>query len=336
MSRYRKLTVFLVLCAGFVVVWRNYIIVIGQSRPAAVLAVLNKAESTLAIIDANGMKVVGKVPTGDSPHEVVLSPDGRTSFVANYGAQTPGSTLSVIDIGTAKETQRVDLSPLLRPHGLQMLGGKVYFTSEVNRLIGRYDPVAGKVDWLMGTGQNASHMIAITPDEKRFFTANIASDSITAFEFQSAPPGPSRITHIAVGRQPEAIDTAPDGREVWVGLNGEGAIDIVDVAAGKVKEKLKLGARPYRVRFTSDGRYVLITVPTTGELIVMEASTRRELKRVKVGGSPLGVAFTPDNKTVFISVVEPNAVVRVDLENFAVTGTVDSGNGPDGIAYFGN
>jgi DNA-binding beta-propeller fold protein YncE len=79
------------------------------------------------------MKILGKVPTGDSPHEVVLSADGRTAFVANYGAQTPGSSLSVIDLETKKELRRVDLSPLLRPHGLQEIGGKIYFTAETNR-----------------------------------------------------------------------------------------------------------------------------------------------------------------------------------------------------------
>ena len=116
------------LCFGIVIVWRNYVIVIGQtSKP--VLVALNKAEASLTIIDPKDMKVLGKVPTGDAPHEVVLSADGKTAYVANYGAQTPGSSLSVIDIETKKELRRVDLAPLLRPHGLVEAGGKIYFCS---------------------------------------------------------------------------------------------------------------------------------------------------------------------------------------------------------------
>jgi hypothetical protein len=46
----------------------------------------------------------------------------------------------VIDIGTAKELRRVDVSPLIRPHGLHLIGGKLYFTAEANRMIARYDP----------------------------------------------------------------------------------------------------------------------------------------------------------------------------------------------------
>jgi YVTN family beta-propeller protein len=55
-----------------------------------VLVVLNKNEASLTIIDPETMKVTGKVPTGDGPHEVVLSTDGKTAYVANYGAQVPG------------------------------------------------------------------------------------------------------------------------------------------------------------------------------------------------------------------------------------------------------
>src|SRR5436190_4219912 len=182
-----------------------------------VLVALNKADASLAIIDPVSMKLIAKVPTGDGPHEVVLSSDGKTAFVANYGAQTPGNSISVIDVASAKEVRRFDVSPLQRPHGLRFLGGKLYFTSETNRIIARYDPAANKIDWLMGTGQNASHMIAVSADQKRFYTSNIGSDSITSFEFQAVPPAGSRITHVPVGKQPEAIDLSPDGKEVWAG-----------------------------------------------------------------------------------------------------------------------
>src|SRR5688500_9868724 len=237
MSRTQTIKALSLIVFGFIIVFRNYVIVIGQTTKP-VLVALNKADSSMAIIDPAEMKVVGKIATGDSPHEVVLSADGKTAHVANYGAQQPGSTISVIDIATAKELRRVDLAPLMRPHGLQMIGGKIYFTAETNRVIARYDPVANKVDWLMGTGQNGSHMIVGSADQKRFYTANIGSDSITAFEFENVPPAGSRVIHIPVGKQPEAIDLSPDGKEVWTGLNADGAIDIVDTATNKQTARL--------------------------------------------------------------------------------------------------
>jgi YVTN family beta-propeller protein len=335
MSRKFKFKVLFLLMFSIVIVWRNYVIVIGQTTKS-VLVTLNKAEKgSLTIIDPKDMKVVGSVPVGEYPHEVVLSADGRTAYVANYGQETPGSSLSVIDVEAKKEIRRVDLTPLLRPHGLVETGGKIYFTSETSRTIGRYDPATNRVDWLMGTGQNGSHMIVVTPDQKRMYTANIGSNSVTAFEFQNVPPSASRITQIAVGEQPEAIDLSPDGKEVWVGLNKEGAIDIIDTTTNKFKEKIKLGERPYRVRFTPDGKYVLATMPNTKEIIVLDAATRKELKRMKLESIPLGIVFSKDARTAFVSAAEQDYVLKIDLEKYEVTGKAPSGLAPDGVALGG-
>lgn len=318
---------------GVVIAVKGHVIVIGQTKP--VLVVLNKSEATLSIIDPATMKVAGTVRTGDGPHEVVLSEDGKTAYVANYGAQTPGSTLSVIDLATAKELRRVDLSPLLRPHGIQLIGGRIYFTAEVNRAIARYDPATNKVDWIMGTGQNGSHMVVGAADQKRFYTANIGSDSVTAFEFQNTPPAPSRIMQIAVGKQPEAIDLSPDGKEVWIGLNAENAVEIVDTATGKSVTKIPIGGRPYRVRFTPDGKHVINTILQTKEIQMIDAATRKETKRIKLESIPMGIVFSGDGKTAFVTAVQPDAVLKIDLETGEVTGRAVSGNAPDGIAVAG-
>lgn len=334
MTRNAKVKVLLFLAFGIVIVFRNYVIVIGQTvKP--VLVVLNKADATLAVLDPATMKLVGKVSTGDGPHEVVLSGDGKTAFVANYGAGTPGSSLSVIDVATIREIRRVDLAPLLRPHGLQVIGGKLYFTAETNRIIARYDPVTNKVDWMMGTGQNTSHMIAGSIDQKKFYTANIGSDSVTSFEFQNVPPAPSKITHIPVGKQPEAIDLSPDGKEVWIGLNVDGMVEIVDTAAYKSIEKINISGRPYRVKFTPDGKHVVCTMIPTKDLLIIDAATRKEIKRIKLDSTPLGIVFSADGKTAFVSVGGPDMVLKVNLETGEVTGRVETGKVPDGIAVAG-
>jgi YVTN family beta-propeller protein len=308
--------------------------VFGQaSRP--VLVALNKTDSTLAIIDPIDMKIRGKVPTGDSPHEVVLSADGKTAYVANYGAQTPGSSISIIDIASMKETRRVDVSPLLRPHGLREIDGNLYFTSETSRAIARYNSSTNKIDWMMGTGQNVSHMVVATGDQKRFYTANIGSDTVTAFEFASVPPAQSKLLNIPVGKQPEAIDLSPDGKEVWVGLNAEGAIDVVDTAANKVVARINLGERPYRVTFAPDGKNGYATIPNTKELVVIDTATRKEVRRMKLESVPLGLTFSRTGKFAFVTTVEPDAVLKIDLEKFIVVGKADSGRGPDGIAVIG-
>lgn len=329
-----------ILCIGLISAFDLAVGVAAETKP--VLVALNKADATMAIIDPVTMKVRAKVPTGEGPHEVVLTPDGKTAYVANYGAQTPGSTISVIDIAAAKETVRVDISPLLRPHGIQLIGNKLYFTAETNRAIARLDVSTNKVDWIMGSGQNGTHMVAGSADQKKFYTANIGSDSVTAFEFTNVPPAASKITHIPVGKQPEAIDLSPDGKEVWIGLNAEGMAEVVDTATYKSVAKINIGGRPYRVRFTPDGKYVICTMLPTKEIIVIDAATRKEVKRMKLENMPLGVAFSSDGKMLFVTSgrADPNAlgvdaVLKIDLAKMEITGSVDPGRAPDGVAVAG-
>jgi YVTN family beta-propeller protein len=300
-----------------------------------VLVVLNKTDNNAVIVDPVAMKIIAKVPVGVGPHEVVISEDGKTAFVASYGDQTPGSTLSIIDIPSAKETRRVDLSPLMRPHGIQLIAGKLYFTAETNRVIARYDPTANKVDWIMGTGQNVSHMIVGSRDQLRFYTANIGSDNVTAFELQAAPPANSRIVQIPTGRQPEAIDLSPDGKEVWVGLNQDGGIDVIDTATNKVVKRIDLGGRPYRVRFTPDGRFVVNPTWPANELIIVDAEKKEIVKRIKMESMPFGIDFSKDGKIAFVTAIRPDKVYKVNLETGEILGTLETGNQPDGVALWG-
>src|SRR5260370_32571458 len=152
----------------------------GAETPSPALLVLNKEDATLAIVDPASGKVVSRAPTGAGPHEVTASTDGKLAFVGNYGTgQSPGTTISVIDVVAQKELRKVDLGPLRRPHGMAFADGKAYFTAEVNKLIGRYDPASNQIDWLLGTGQNSTHMVLVTKDAGKLFTPNIGSDSIT-------------------------------------------------------------------------------------------------------------------------------------------------------------
>jgi YVTN family beta-propeller protein len=325
----------------------------AQTAAPSYLLVLNKAEATLAVVDPATMQVVGRVPTGDGPHEVVTSADGRTAYVTNYGGQQPGNTLSVIDLASRKETRRVDLGPLLRPHGIAERGGKIYFTAELARAVARYDPQADKVDLIVGTGQSITHMLVMHPKRAVVYTADILSNTASVIELekrQQHPGPPPHVSHVAVGPQPEGIDVSPDGRELWVGHNQDGGISVIDTETLKVKETIKAGGVPIRIKFTPDGKYALVSSPPTGELTVFDAATRREVKRLRVsepprgegqpGQVPIGILITPDGRRAYVAVTtvgkpDPGKVVRVDLDKMEVAGSVETGQGPDGLGWAG-
>jgi len=300
----------------------------AADTPALTLIVGNKEENSLAIVDPDSGKVLGTVPTGLGPHEVVVSTDGKTAFVANYGTgPAPGSTLSVIDLVGQREIRKFDITPLSRPHGLAIAGGKVYFTAEANRIVGRYDPVANKIDWLTGTGQATTHMVVAGPQSDQLFTANIGGDSISVIER-------GVVTTIPVGKGPEALDVSPDGKELWTAHSRDGGVSIIDVAAKKVIATLPLGTkRSNRLKFTPDGKHVLITDLNAGELLILDPATRKEVKRINVGKTPEGILMSKDGGRAYVCVAGDDRIAIVDLKTLQVTGHITTGKGPDGMAW---
>ncbi len=306
------------------------------------LLVTNSEEHTLSLFDAATLMELARVPTGRHPHEVVASADGRFAFVSNYGTgEEPGHTLSVIDLVARKEARRVDLSPLLRPHGIYRSGTEIYFTAGGSRAVGRYDPKADRVDWVMGTGQDVSHLLVVSRDGCKVFTSSMGSDVVTALEFVDLPPprlpveqGSPRIVHIPTGSGPEALDLSPDGTELWVANHGDGTVTIIDVASLRVKETVpKMTGFPIRLRFTPDGRRVLITDLMAGELIVLDATSRAVERKITVGGRPLGLEVAPDGGHAYVVDAAGGKLIAVDLRTFTVSGTVETGRTPDGVAW---
>ena len=299
------------------------------------LLVLNKDENALAIVDPVARKVLGRVPTGEGPHEVTASADGTLAFVANYGARNPGNTISVIDIAAQKELRRVELGPLRRPHGIAFADGKVYFTAEVNKLIGRYDPASNQIDWLLGTGQNGTHMVLLSKDTNRIFTANIGSDSISIIERASVPLGWNE-TVIPVGKGPEAIDISPDGKEVWTAHSRDGGVSIIDIAGKKVIETFNIQTkRSNRLKFTPDGKLVLVSDLEGGELVVLDRAARKEIKRMRLGRNPEGILMAPDSSRAYVALAGDNEIAIIDLKTLESTGRISTGAGPDGMAWAG-
>ena len=331
---------------------------------ADLLLAINKGDNTLAIVDAATLKVLGTAPTGPDPHEVVASADGTLAYITNYTAGNGfANSLSVVDLVAMKALPPIDLGALGRPHGIALADGKVYFTAEGAKAVGRYDPATRRVDWVIGTGQDRTHMVIVSSDQKTIFTTNVASGTVSILEQfavtrRGGPPpgtpppaavargrvgrgangGPPaandwRVTVVPVGMGAEGFDLSPDGRELWVANAQGGSVSIVNVAK-KVAETINVRFRSAnRLKFTPDGKYALISDLGGTEVIVMDAATRQEIKRIDVGGGAAGLQMSPDGSRAFAAVGSQNGVAIIDLKTLSMTGRIATGPGPDGLAW---
>ncbi len=308
----------------------------AQTTPKAALLALSKQDHTLAIVDPANLHVLARIPVGDDPHEVVASADGRTAYVSNYGFGA-FHTLTVIDLVGQKPAGVIDLGALRGPHGLDFEQGKVWFTAEAAKAIGSYDPATGKIDWIMGTGQNRTHMLYVFPDGKRIVTTNVNSATVTILERTEGraggpPPGGDwQLTVIPVGRGSEGFDVSPDGKEAWVANAWDGTVSVIDIAAKKVVATLAVnvpGAN--RLKFTPDGRQVLVTAGSA--LVILDGATRKEVKRLATVHGSGGIQMQPDGARAYVACGPDGYVAVIDLKTLEMVGHVDVA-GPDGLAW---
>jgi YVTN family beta-propeller protein len=319
----------------------------AQTTPKAMLLALSKQDHTLSIIDPADLHVAARIPVGDDPHEVVASTDGKTAYVSNYGFGAFHS-LAVIDLVGETRLPSIDLGALRGPHGLDFKLGKVWFTAEAAKSIGSFDPASGTIDWIMGIGQDRTHMIYVFADGKRIVTTNVNSATVTILEKTDGraggpPPGTQpvrvpapaggdwKLTVIPVGRGSEGFDVSPDGKEAWVANAQDGTVSVIDIAQEKVTATLAAnvpGAN--RLKFTPDGRLALVSAQQA--LVVLDAATHREVKRLaNVHGSG-GVQMQPDGARAYVACGRDGYVAVIDLKTLEMAGKVDVAS-PDGLAW---
>ncbi|MDE0829535.1 MAG: hypothetical protein OSB03_10065 [Vicinamibacterales bacterium] len=298
----------------------------GQTAPPGQLLVLLRDASALAVVDPNSGAVLARVPTGRDPHEVTASADGQFAFVTSMV-----DGISVIDLAQRKEIRRVDPGPGSSTHDVRVIDGKVYFTIEGYKSIGRYDPSTDAIDWTLGIGQDGTHLLVFDQDTDTMFMPNTRSNTITMVENVTEGPAASTLTVIPVPRElPEGIDLSPDGRELWTATRNDGGVSIIDVATRSVVQTLDLGMKDAnRLKFTPDGR-VLIIDGEAASLVVMDARSRTVVKRVALGPTDTGdgaVLVAPGGTHAYLGLRASDRVAVLDLKTLEITQEMPMGDG---------
>ena len=314
---------------------------LAQAEVRTLLA-LSKGDHTLAIINPVTLKVIARIPVGPDPHEVVASSDGKMAYVTNTGGGQ-SHEINVIDLVSQKALPNIDTRPLVGPHGITFVGGRVWFSAEGSKAVGRFDPVTGKLDWSMGTGQERTHMVYVTNDEKHIYTTNVNGGTVSILydTLLPAPPFPGAQPKrdwihsvVTVSKGVEGFDITPDGKQLWTASAQDGTISIIDLSTKKLVSVIDakvLGAN--RLKFTPDGKHALISTLRTGDFFIFDVVSRKEIKRLNIGRGGAGIEIDHDGSRAFIGCSPDNYVAVVDLKKLEVIGHIDVGPTPDGLAW---
>ncbi len=332
----------------------------AEQTPHESLIVLSKQDHTLAIVDPHDLHVVARMPVGDDPHEVIVSADGHSAYVSNYGFGK-FHTLTKVDLIGQKQAETIDLGAMRGPHGLAFADGKVWFTAEASKAIGSFDPAEDKIDRIIGIGQNRTHMIYVFPDVKRIVTTNVNSATVSVLDktegAAGAPSGPPpgmpppsaaggaepphlpgppggdwNETVIPVGRGSEGFDVTPDGKEAWTANAWDGTLSVIDLQTLRVTDTIKAnvpGAN--RLKFTPDGKLALVSAGPN--LVILDRATHKEVKRLAIGHGSGGILIQPDGARAYVAFSPDGFVAVIDLKTLTMVGKVDAGGNPDGLAW---
>jgi YVTN family beta-propeller protein len=258
--------------------------------------------STLYVVLGDGVTVpqrgwvvaintsTGKVSTpirigqvGWETTSIVVTPDGKTAYVAN----PQGDTVTPINLVKWKAEKAITVGKSPAPLAIAPDGSTVYVV-----LAGSVKPISlstgkvGKAIKIAGTaGLDA---IAITPDGSTAYVPNYNTDRVIPIDLATGKVGKS----IRVGAGPKAIVITPDGLTAYVGSVIAGTVTPIDLATGKAGTAISIpGANPYALAADPAGGTVFAISPPS--VIPIDTATDTVGSAIVLGGDPSAIAMAP-------------------------------------------
>lgn len=152
---------------------------------------------------------------------------------------------------------------------------------------------------------------AIPPIGLMGFTANAASNDVTAFDKRAM-----RVFGvIATGRGPSGMAIDTRSRRLYVALAGEDAVEVVDVLAAKVADRIQLtpGDRPAALALTPDGATLLCANQGSNTVSLIDAPSRVERTRIDVGNGPRAIVLDRTGRRAFVFNALSNTISVLDV-----------------------
>ena len=317
-----------VVCAG---------VVSAQSR----LLVAVKGTQSLAIVDPANGSVVGTVPEGGTTgHEVIASADGKTAFVPVYGNSgvgkpgTDGKNIAVIDIASKKVVGNIAFDHGIRPH-CPLIGpkdGRLYVTTELDKTITIIDPKTLKIVGTLPTEQEQSHMMVLSHDGKRAYTANVGPGTVSVIDVA----GRKVLKVIPISGNTQRISITPDDKWVFTADQTKAQMAAIDTTKNEVAKWIPMEGMGYGSAVTPDGKWLLVALADQNKVAVIDVRTMQVARTVAVGDYPQEVLVQPNGKTAYVSCMHGSGTVsEIDLASWKTTRTITTGSSTDGLAWAG-
>ena len=310
----------------------------ADSNPRGLLLVANKGEHTLGIIDPVTQEQVATVQEdGITGHEVAASADGKLAFVPIFGNSgvgqpgTDGQLIRVIDLDKREVVGTIDFGKGVRPH-CAVIGpknGLLYVTTELDNSITVIDPHTLKIVGRIPTDQPESHMLAITRDGKRGYTANVGPGTVSVLDLEAK----KTVAIIPVSRTTQRISLSVDDRWAFTADQTKPQLAVIDTASNKVTKWIELPGTGYGTAPTPDGHWLLVAMSGKKQVAVVDLESMKSVRAIDVPRAPQEIVVRPDGAVAYVSCDASQQVAALDLKDWKVDKLIQAGRGADGLAW---
>ena len=309
------------------------------------LLVGNKSGDSVWRLSPNDGHKTGEFRTGEAPHEIAVAANGRFAVVSNYGRETSGNTLSVLDLVGGKPTGSIDLGEHGAPHGLRLLPGdrRVLVTTEGSASLLMVNVASGKVERVIDIGGGTGHMVALSPDSKFAYVTKINAGTISRIDLASGLKTHER----PAGKGAEGVAVSPDGRELWVANREDGTITVHDPDMLALRRRMSSKGFPIRVAFTRDGRHALVINARAANVEVFDVRTKLRVATIGLvepaaqynqtmlgrAALPIGVVVDPIRPRAYVAISGGDRVAVIDTRSWKVVDRWPAGREPDALGF---
>jgi YVTN family beta-propeller protein len=158
------------------------------------------------------------------------------------------------------------------------------------------------------------------------FVANRDSDDVTVFDKKAAQV----FDVVATGRGPSGLALDQRTRRLYVSLAGEDAVDVIDIQAGRVSDRIRLtpGDEPAAVALTPDGRTLLTANAASNTVSVVDPQSRFEVAKLPVGNGPRAIVLDRTGRRAFVFNTLSNTISVIDVAGRSVLRSIATDPAP--------
>ncbi|HVT72055.1 MAG TPA: beta-propeller fold lactonase family protein [Lacunisphaera sp.] len=302
------------------------------------LLVANKGNHSVSIVDPVTGQETGNIgEEAITGHELVATADGKSAFVPIYGNSgvgqpgTDGSLIRVLDLERKAISGTIDLGHGTRPH-CAVFGPHdrlLYVTTELDETVTIIDPQTLKIVGTIPTGQPESHMLAISHDGHRGYTANVGPGTISILDLDKK----ALVTTVKLAPTIQRIAISADDRWVFTADQSTPRLVVLAAADNSIGASIELPGEAYGTAATPDGRSLIVAMPSINQVGLVDLGTMKLVKSMAVPRAPQEVLVEPKGATAYVSCDHSGEVVAIDIAGWRLDKHIKVGPGADGLAW---